>query len=476
MKVLKRTLAFLLATVMVLGCLSGCESEKKIELTSLPVTVEGSIFGGSKDQSVKAELEYGQDLLPLSDNEKYNSTIAGLSAILCADSYFRDKDLAKGSQNRVLYDGQNAEEYDHTSLLQKLGFTEVEYIESFKAKEYALDGNDSATFLMAHANVEDKYDSFVFVIRGCFSAQEWLSIYDPGADTDAYTSLTGDHPEWTDKDQFKGANIAAGRAMEFIKDFMEQNSDPSRKPVVLVTGHSRGGAIANIIGAKLEENAELKTYTYTFNTPNYSATAVPGENKTIFNILEDQDLFADPFPFGQEEFHRYGTDVVLEDDAKLAESFLSMSDREMPEALSMEDIDQYKELFGARFADRASLYETKTITESFEDEAAAQARYEECANIIGTDLGIGNFVSLSEVKKTDKGYELTISYCDGAWLACFAKTLAYGSAAYQATINLFSQDEGGCQVEDFLGTHGLNVNAGHLLLRTYLISQLAEEK
>ncbi|MDO4976622.1 MAG: hypothetical protein Q4E53_05090 [Eubacteriales bacterium] len=296
----KKTLAFLLAFVLVFGSLTGFKSNTKT--STIPVTVEGTIFGGA-GQPIKTELTYGPDLLIHSNNKKYDKTIAGLSALLCADSYFRDKDLANGKQNRVLVDGEDASQYTHTTLLKKLGFTEVEYIETYKEKKYSYDTNDSSTFLLAHENVDNKYDIFVCVARGCFSSSDWLSCFDLGADTSAYETLTGKHPEWTEKNQQKGLSIAAERTNEFLENFMKKYGNPARKSIVLLTGHSKGGVIANILGAKMEENKKVKSFTYAFNTPKFDNKPGKKAYKTIYNVVDDGDLFSDHFPFQKERFY-----------------------------------------------------------------------------------------------------------------------------------------------------------------------------
>lgn len=475
MKALKKRIAFLMSFVLLFGSLGFLQMnvESCEKLRTIPVTVEGSIFGGSVENPVKTEIKYAPDLLVYSNNKKYNNTIAGLSAILSADVYFRDKDLAKGSQNRVLVDGQDAKDYDHTTLLKTLGFTEVEYLETFKAGKYDFDPNDSATLMMAHANINSKYESFVFVIRGCFSQQEWLSAFDLGCASATYNKVTGQHPEWINKSQAKGLSVAAERTKYFMQEFMKKYGSSSRKDVVLVTGHSRGGSIANIIGSDLEKNKKIKSFTYTFNSPGV-ADKVTKKNKTIFNVIESKDLFQDHLPFKTEKLRRYGKDMVYSGkESELAKNFYAMTGREMPQALTSKEIKEYQKMFASRFKNRESLYKMKTICETFTDKEAAEERYEECIKLISADSGLGltDYCNLGQVKQTKKGYEVTINYCDAAWLFCYAKTLAYGSSVHDAAVKLLAADQGGCKVADFLVEHAAKTNAGHLLVRTYLISK-----
>ena len=81
-------------------------------------------------------------------------------------------------------------------------------------------------------------------------------------------------------------------------------------PVFLVTGHSRGAAVANILGAELTERfGESDVFVYTFATPR----TVRGEYKSyrnIFNIINPADLVT-CLPLPQWGFERYGVDIEL---------------------------------------------------------------------------------------------------------------------------------------------------------------------
>ena len=68
--------------------------------------------------------------------------------------------------------------------------------------------------------------------------------------------------------------------------------DNSRNNMVLITGHSRGGAVANIVAANLNNNEQFVTqanlYVYTFGTPNVSRNPIFYRN--IFNIINRNDV------------------------------------------------------------------------------------------------------------------------------------------------------------------------------------------
>ena len=490
---MKRFPAALLAVLLTACFLGGCDTQTPStpspsgadstaapsKAVTVPVHIEGAVFGGQTDDSIEADLVFDAKWLTEGDNTVYHSELAAFSAILCADTYFREKDLAKGTQNRVLADGTDAAAYDRTALLKKIGFADAVYIETYKEKEYASDGNDSATMTLGYSDAEDGYDIFVVALRGCFSAQEWLSVFDSGFDGDDYVTYTGEHPEWTDKSCFKGVDIAANRAKEYIDAFIASHDDPARENRVLITGHSRGAALAELIGADMERTSDAKTFTYAFNAMPVTADPSAREIKTVFNVLDENDFYTNTLPFGEEAFYRFGTDltgdIAVSDEVKTA--IASLKGRDDYLSPDKESLALYRELFGGLFPDRASLYTAKTQTEVFDTEEQAASRKDELDKLIGAEEGLdlGVFCKTNDIAKTADGkYAVTTEYCGGALLIGFSKTLAYGEAAHDVFVSLFTTDETACRIADFLLDHLPAITGGHLLVNTYILSRYVE--
>ena len=490
-RLLKTALIFVLICAVLTGC-------AKYELngrgaSSFNVTVQGAIFGGNGEDQIRTTVSFDPRWVTENDNTKYNRDLAAFAALISDDIYFRTKDADKGVPNRVLYEGENVDEYDWTSFLKQAGFSEVKYIESHKAKEYSVDSNDSVTLLLAHGVVDGKYDLYTVVLRGCFSMQEWLSIYDPGCTGEAYTELTGEHPEWTDRDSFKGLDIAKNRAMVFIEDFMAENNDPACKDCILIAGHSRGGAIANIIGAEMERKQGVKSYTYTFSSPCVTTDESAKNFRTIFNIFDSNDYYVDPLPFGNEKFYRYGVDLTVSIDSSDAvkAEISKIKGRDDFTSLTSGKKAQYAELFGKRFPDRASLYEMKTVTQTFDTEESALARAEAYLNLISPENGLGlaglcclngdtegvqvlsdeTDFSKAVIPAENGKYQVSMTYCDGAVLAAYARTLAYGEAAYNSTTQLFEEDKEACEIIDLLMENAAGVAGGHLIINCFALSK-----
>lgn len=184
--------------------MTGCQ--KKETSIRKDITVEGSIFSGEKQGSINTEFVFNDAWITSEDNTKFNSDLAKAAILLSADSYFREKDLDKNAQNRVLF-VDSKEDYDYSIIFKTIGFEDATHIESFKQKEYEEDTNDSVTLNMAYKNVDDKYDAFIVVIRGTFSAGEWSSSVDCGACDNNYFNLSGKHSQWENTNVYKGIDV-----------------------------------------------------------------------------------------------------------------------------------------------------------------------------------------------------------------------------------------------------------------------------
>ena len=443
----------------------------KTVVEPIAVNVEGTIFSGIKDEPVHMELLFDKHMLVEYDNTVYNRKLAKASAILCGDSYFKPKDLERGTQNRVLYEGENVEEYEITSLLKRLGFDDVEFIITSDVREYETDVEDNATFLMAYSNIDNEYDSFVFVVRGCFTVGEWNSLSDIGYNDESYVMLTGEHDEWKEYDLYKSMDVASNRAMEFIDEFVSEHDDPQRDNVALITGHSRGGSIANIVGRNLEDNILFKSFTYTFNGLGVDVNAKDKEYKTIYNIYDPRDLFVDVYPFKDGSMQRYGTDISVDDADYIDEEYKKITGRDMTPTLSFELLAKYKELFGDYFDSRTSLYEEKTITEQYETLQEAEDRVEQINNLrLPENLALETLCKVSEAQKEGNDYTVTIAYSNGAIARCLTKIFSFGGVGYDNAAALFKGDEKALDLMEFVATNVSMIPGGHQLINDYIVA------
>ncbi len=84
-----------------------------------------------------------------------------------------------------------------------------------------------------------------------------------------------------------------------LNSYLSSNDEIEDNPIILVTGHSLGAAIANLVAHELNNGiSSPDVYAYTFASPNTvnSANNNPIEYTNIFNILNNND-FVPHFPF-----------------------------------------------------------------------------------------------------------------------------------------------------------------------------------
>ena len=129
---------------------------------------------------------------------------------------------------------------------------------------------------------------------------------------------TGDG-EWYSNFDFAGESKENARYAENFMAAAQDIYDQSApllseldRPVIVVTGYSRGAACANLLGVLLDADYPMEdVYVYTFATPN----TLRGENTgydNIFNLVNVNDPIT-RMPLPQWGFCRAGTDVELRD-------------------------------------------------------------------------------------------------------------------------------------------------------------------
>lgn len=468
---MKRIFGLLLTVILLVALLSGCDDGT----LTRQAHVEGAIFGGKTDDSIAVPVVFNIDWITEGDNKVYNPDLAAFASLLSADSYYREKDMAKGRQNRVLLDDA-AGDYDFTSLLQNVGFKYTLHVESIEDWQPSTDRSDTVTMTIGYLETPH-HDAYVIVFRGCFSSDDWLSTFDPGGG-EAYEQLTGSHNQWTNRDRFKGLDVTANRAIEYIRDFMKEHNDTVKTNCFLVTGHSRGGSLANIVGAELEQSG--RTYVYTFNSMPVALGADEEEHPSIFNIFDSNDFFTDPLPFANERFSRYGTDMGTDIGAsvELRSTLAQMKGRYDYSCVSRKTKEEYDRLFAEQFPDRSSLYVTESRTETYDTREEAEARRAELASMVGSEEGLclDPLCSVGEVISTEDGkFSVTLAFCPAAKIRGFSRVLAYGESAYNTFCSLFAFDEAALQTAALLYENLASVSGGHLLANSYLLTKYLTE-
>ena len=143
----------------------------------------------------------------------------------------------------------------------------------------------------------------VISVRGTPKNEEWYSNFNIGTDGTHDGFYIAAYDLQVNLDQY----ISSMRSMGYDMD----------RAKFLVTGHSRGAAVANIIAAVLTVPAngyaeKENVFAYTFATPAVSTFAQKTGYDNIFNIINAED-FVTQVPLGEKKwgYKRYGNDLVL---------------------------------------------------------------------------------------------------------------------------------------------------------------------
>ena len=90
-----------------------------------------------------------------------------------------------------------------------------------------------------------------------------------GANTDEYYEAIGVKPEemgeywWDEKSNHKGFDVAANRLYKRLIKYIDENTNKDLPTVVYIVGHSRGAAIANILGTRVADDTTYYSVSFT---------------------------------------------------------------------------------------------------------------------------------------------------------------------------------------------------------------------
>lgn len=230
-----------------------------------------------------------------SDSTVYNPKLSRLSLLMSSAIY--------SGNSLSLYDSAKEDQSASTAFKDTLAYFGMKNAKTESIS--ASDNHKSEVGVGYHTAKFGKVSKTVVAVtvRGTNgTTAEWASNFDIG-DYDTIGAK-----DWETSYNHKGFDIAANRIMDIVDDFIadnRENEDFNENNIVYwVTGHSRGAAIANIIGAYYE-NAGKKAFTYTFASPNTTMAGNVSTYRSIFNIVNSDD-FVPCLPMSAWGYSRYG--------------------------------------------------------------------------------------------------------------------------------------------------------------------------
>ncbi|MBO4548120.1 MAG: hypothetical protein J5758_02800 [Abditibacteriota bacterium] len=231
-------------------------------LISPPVPVSVRLLhtgwiNGSRSVSSEytAEAAFGGEMFG-GRPEDYEPALARLGIMLCGAGYLRG-----GKPDTEALGG----------LLESMGFANVEKYNYYGSEQ--TERSDRAGIYLAHRKIYDgskERELLLCMVRGTVGG-EWFSNFDVGD--------TGAH---------KGFTAAAADGAAIVKSYLSEHPLPGDS-VIMLTGHSRGAAVAQIMSLGIDKLGFEKVFCYVYACPNY--TRHPMKDKSgRFSFMYEGDL------------------------------------------------------------------------------------------------------------------------------------------------------------------------------------------
>lgn len=273
------------------------------KVLSAKVNIENSII------DVKFDPD---ELFGAAPATEYNHKLAIFSITLATMMYDSEGLKKENGVFDTSYEGIK-DSHIYNSLMN-LGLNDIKFVDDYtNNKKYAFEKRGKySPFWLSHKKVViggSQKELFVVSIRGTQDC-EWVDNFDPGIG-----------------EIHQGFLQAADYVTEELANYIEKTEVDKSNLVVLITGHSRGAATANLVG-KIIDNGEYgplqflnrdNTFVYTFATPNTSSAAdattrintfPPEKYMNIHNIVNPEDFVTKVLPAAW-EYGRYGVTYVL---------------------------------------------------------------------------------------------------------------------------------------------------------------------
>ena len=271
----------------------GIEENQSSFVASRPFLIGTGGDGKSMPKTAEVSGTIWNDEWFFEPSTTYNHELARTAITLSnADYVLDDKDK-----------GINGEE-NMKGLLTQFGFDE-DAISWNRIKPTAED-NDTVSFTLAAKKLnggDGSQPTLILIdIKGTSSDEEWYSNFNIGETAQIHTG-------------FGNASyyIVVNRLTQYLKEIERNGFLTDSSTRFLVTGHSRGAAVANLVAAHLNGRTNFdrtNIYGYTFATPAVASIAKKTGYENIFNILNQED-FVPYLPLEKWGFARFGIDLRL---------------------------------------------------------------------------------------------------------------------------------------------------------------------
>lgn len=253
-----------------------------------------SMANSAEETGIQQEIMWDEDWFS-GDSYRYNHELARLCGLISSTVYAQPKEGAlTGLWEELGGEGASVRDYhygdEEPEYKDKSGYT-------FALRK--LPGEDAQLVLVA--------------VRGTTGLQEWLSNLNIADST-------------RKKEHYhEGFDRSARLILKDLYAYLQAEGVNLAEARFLVTGHSRGAAVADLVGAYLDRDEPIEgntfeaspghIYVYTYATP--GSSTVIGERRAglyrnIFNIINPEDVVPEmPFRGGSWDYGTFGVNLYL---------------------------------------------------------------------------------------------------------------------------------------------------------------------
>lgn len=287
-----------------------------------------TLFGAPGSGETSSDVLW-DDAWFTADPTGYNHDLARASAVLSTLAY----------SESGYYQAASTQPPYMEDALTELGFSRIS-TESYRYRSEVVDELLDAVTLRADgvaytlaskvlpSSAGVPRELILVAVRGSYGS-EWLSNFNLFADrADEAAALLSEQQE----SHHPGYEAAAQEIRVELARWREAAHERGHETSVLLCGHSRGGAVASLLAAMLDDDArdDELVYAYTFASPRTTVTtaAAAESYRNVFNIINPADVVP-ALPLAGWGYTRCGIDVLLPavDDVGFGDAFEAMERR-----------------------------------------------------------------------------------------------------------------------------------------------------
>lgn len=370
---------FLLAAAL----LAGCDDIEEIS-HSFNVSVK---VPGLPGFNLRGDFVYYDEMFAIYDENEYHNNLAYLSCLSNIDTI-----------------GIDTDDLTDKKAFEQLGFDNV-HTHDMNLDGFSEDPLDVCNFTVANKAFEyddKKYQVFALNVLGTKTLDQMASNLDIGANNESYLNRKEAHSEWVHRKNHKGFDVTATRVLDDFNDYLDEHKVDGATPIYYVSGHSRGGAVANIIAKELTDT-NVKTFGYCGASPATTTDTNASKYKNIFCFTNTDDVVP-CFPSESLGFSIYGRRINTSIESNL-KTWNEMTNSKSYKHLNVKLCKDTMDLLAATREDFYKVPSNKDPMEliSFSTYEYADIMYNDYQKKLDENPILARYVKLTDIEQLENG-------------------------------------------------------------------------